>query len=232
MSQLCGKLGHVVQCYRKRFDRDFTGEEKMANMVTSPYGVNTNWCTDTGTTDHITSELDKLTMKGKCGGHEQVHAANGARMHISHIGHTSFHTPLRKIHLNKVLFVPKAHKILVSIHHFTKDNNVYLQYHPHHFFVKDQATKRTLLESKCEGSLYPLPSVSQGPDRRIGQALAAATPSSLHWHDRLGHPSLAVVQRVMKEFGLSCQVVDEKVCDACQQAKSHRLPYLVCLRIF
>jgi hypothetical protein len=86
-------------------------------MVSTPTGI---W---TGATDHINGEL--------------VHAANGASMCISHIGHTSFHTPLWQIHLNKVLFVPKAHKNLVSVHHFTKDNNVYLQYRPYHFFVKD-----------------------------------------------------------------------------------------------
>jgi hypothetical protein len=68
-----------VQCYWKRFDRDFTGD-KMANMVASPYGVDTNWYTDIGATDHITGELDKFTMKEKYGGHEQVHAANGAEV--------------------------------------------------------------------------------------------------------------------------------------------------------
>jgi hypothetical protein len=134
----------------------------MANMVASPYGVDTNWYTDIVTTDHTIGELDKLTMKEKYGGHEQVHAANGAGMRISHIGHTSFHTPLRKIHLNKVLFVPKAHKNLVSVHRFTKDNSVYLQYHPYRFFVKDQVTKKTLLEGRCEGGLYPLPRINQG----------------------------------------------------------------------
>jgi hypothetical protein len=101
----------VQRCW-KHFDRDFTGEEKMANMASMSYGVDTNWYTGAGATDHITGELDKLTMKEKYGGQEQVHATNGAGMCISHIGHTSFHTPLRKIHLNNVLFVPKTHKTL------------------------------------------------------------------------------------------------------------------------
>jgi hypothetical protein len=134
--QLCGMLGHVVQCCWKNFDRDFTDEEKLANMVSTSYGVVTNWYTNIGAMDHITGEIDKLTMKEKYGGQEQVDAANGASMCISHIGHTSFHTPLWKIHLNNVLFVPKIHKNIVSVHHFTKDNNVYLQYHMYHFLSR------------------------------------------------------------------------------------------------
>jgi hypothetical protein len=31
----------VQHCW-KRFDRDFIGDEKLANMVASPYGVDTN----------------------------------------------------------------------------------------------------------------------------------------------------------------------------------------------
>jgi hypothetical protein len=177
----------VQHCW-KCFDWDFTGDEKMANMVASPYGVDTNWYMDTGAIVNITGELDKLLMKEKYGGHEHVHAANDAGMRISHCGHRSFHTPLQKIHLNKVLFVPKAHKNLVSVHRFTKDNNLYLQNHPYRFFVKDQDTKKTLLEGRCEGGLHPLPRINQGHDCRINQALATTTtPSSLRWHDRFDH---------------------------------------------
>ncbi|XP_071681902.1 uncharacterized mitochondrial protein AtMg00810-like [Lolium perenne] len=39
--------------------------------------MDTNWCYDTGATDHITGELNKLTMKEKYQGREQVHTANG-----------------------------------------------------------------------------------------------------------------------------------------------------------
>jgi hypothetical protein len=35
------------------------GEQKNANAATS-YGVDSNWYTESGATDHITGELDKL----------------------------------------------------------------------------------------------------------------------------------------------------------------------------
>jgi hypothetical protein len=66
--QVCGKTGHgALLCY-KRFDASNNGEEKHALAATTGYNVDTEWYTDTGVTNHITSELDKLTMKEKYGG--------------------------------------------------------------------------------------------------------------------------------------------------------------------
>jgi hypothetical protein len=59
--QVCGKTSHgALRCY-KRFDANDKGEDKYANAATTGYNVNTEWYTDTGAMDHITSELDKLT---------------------------------------------------------------------------------------------------------------------------------------------------------------------------
>jgi hypothetical protein len=71
-----------------------------------------------------------------------------------------------------------------------------------------------MLEGKCMGDLYPLPSLGQGQGHQISEALATTTPSSLRWYDRLGHPSLATVQSVVKESSLPCPVVAENICDA------------------
>jgi histone deacetylase 1/2 len=48
------------------------------------------------------------------------------------------------------------------------------------------------------------------------------------WHSRLGHPSVSVVKQVVNKFGLPCsESSNESVCNACQQAKSHQLPFPV-----
>jgi hypothetical protein len=47
------------------------------------------------------------------------------------------------------------------------------------------------------------------------------------WHARLGHPASSIVRFVVSKNSLPC-VSDSSldlVCDACQQAKSHQLPY-------
>jgi hypothetical protein len=70
----------MLQCW-KRFDRNFTSEEKMVNNADGPcYNVDLAWYSDTGTTDHITSELDKLAVREKYTSPEQIHAANGGGM--------------------------------------------------------------------------------------------------------------------------------------------------------
>jgi hypothetical protein len=89
------------------------------------------------------------------------------------------------------------------------------------FFIKDQATKNTILKGRCHKGLYPLPPAP------IKQAFGVDKPSLARWHSRLGHPSFPIVTRVVNSNSLPCLAESNKqsVCDACQQAKSHQLPY-------
>jgi hypothetical protein len=59
------------------------------------------------------------------------------------------------------------------------------------------------------------------------EALSAIQPSFSRWHSRLGHPSFPIVHKVVSENNLPCarEATVGSVCDACQQAKSHQLPY-------
>jgi hypothetical protein len=76
--QICNKEGHAAKDCWWRFedDDDDSYDDKEAHAAS--YGVDTNWYSDTGATDHITSELDKLTMKEKYHGRDKINAANGA----------------------------------------------------------------------------------------------------------------------------------------------------------
>jgi histone deacetylase 1/2 len=71
-------------------------------------------------------------MKEKYKGKDQIHAANGQGMSISHVGHAIVKTPSKPLHLKNVLHVPNATKNLVSIHRFTRDNDVFIEFHPCH----------------------------------------------------------------------------------------------------
>ncbi|XP_073362231.1 uncharacterized protein [Aegilops tauschii subsp. strangulata] len=61
--QICYKFhaGGARACWH-RYDDDHE-EKKAANLVTNNYGIDTNWYADSGATEHITGELDKLTMR-------------------------------------------------------------------------------------------------------------------------------------------------------------------------
>jgi histone deacetylase 1/2 len=219
--QLCGKEGHtVLRCY-KRFDASFTDvpDNKSASFATTNYDVDSNWYMDTGAIDHITGELDKLTIRDKYTGGDQVHTTSRAGMLIDHIGHSVLHTPSRNLILKNILHVPQASKNLASFHRIAKDNNAFLEFHPNHFLIKEQATKRTLLRGKFEGGLYPMKSSSNK------QVRPASKPTTSLWHSHLGHAAHPVIQQVLSRNNLSFSLDQNTgaVCDACQQGKSHQL---------
>jgi hypothetical protein len=155
--QVCRKIGHTADRCWYRFDEDFVPEQKhTAAIATTSYAVDADWYADSGATDHITSELDKLAVRDKYNDTEKAHTASGAGMKISSTGKSFIHTPYRKLELCNVLHVPKATKNLLSIHHFSLDNNVFFEIHPWFFLIKDWDTRSILLRGKCCDGLYPL----------------------------------------------------------------------------
>jgi hypothetical protein len=139
----------------------FTSRTRMVGTATTSYDTDPNWYTESGTTDHITGELKKLTMHDHYTGNDQIQVANGAGMEISHIGKSIVPTPSRNLVLNNVLHVPATRKNLICVHWFTLDNNTFIEFHPYFFLIKDQNMRKVLLRGPCKGGLYPLPSVKQ-----------------------------------------------------------------------
>jgi hypothetical protein len=143
-------------------------------------------------------------------------------MHISHIGHSILRTPHSSLDLNNILHVPSASKNLLSVHKLTLDNDVFIEFHPFFFLIKDRATRRTLLKGRCHGGLYPLVPISTSSSK---QAFITIKPSSSTWHRRLGHPSLFVVKRILRKKLVYSPEINPFVCNSCQLAKSHQLSY-------
>ena len=227
--QICKIHGHpATDCWwryqKDGSDSDGEQDDKAAHMAS--YGVDTNWYPDSRATDHITGELHKLTTQEKYEGRERVHTADGKGMVIKHIGHSTLCTPHASLHLKNILHVPSASKNLLSVHKLTHDNDVFLEFHPFFFLIKDQATRRTLFKGPCHGGLYPLVPFSTGSSSK--HAFLTIKPSSSTWHCRLGHPPSFVVQQVLRKHTLShSPEINPYICDSCQLAKSHQLPYPV-----
>jgi histone deacetylase 1/2 len=220
--QVCLKSGHTAdQCWH-RFEENYVPEVKNASAAMNSYNIDSNWYTDTGATDHITGELEKLAIWDKYNGVDQIHTASGAGMHIRHIGQYIIHTPNCDLHLQNILHVPSTKKNLVSVHRLASDNNVFLEFHPDFFLIKDRDTRSTLLKGPCRKGLYPFPSTSSSK-----QACGVNKVPISRWHSRLGHPAFPIVERVLKSHELPFLSESNKlsVCGACQQAKSHQLPY-------
>jgi hypothetical protein len=161
-------------------------------------------------------------MKEKHGGQEKIQSANGLGMRISYIVNSTLQTLERNLHLNNVRLVQNN---LLSVHRLTTDNSIFIEYHSHYFFVKDRATRKVLLQGRCKGGIYPWPSLEHSSSKC---AFVVIKPSVVRWHDRLGHPSMVVVSRIVKDNMLPCSSLEfskESVCDVCQQGKSHQLPF-------
>jgi hypothetical protein len=54
------------------------------------------------------------------------------------------------------------------------------------------------------------------------------------WYGRLGHPSFKIVCRILRthELPIVSNKSNAHVCDACQQGKSHQLPFLKSVSVF
>jgi hypothetical protein len=188
---LCGRKGHLVTDCWHRFDENYVADDnKYAGATTTSYGVDSNWYTNTGATDHVTGKLEKLTVSDKYKRNDQVHTANGAGMNASHIGYSIVKTPHQNLRLRNVLYVFEANKNLVSVHKLHVDNFVFLEYHPNYFVIKDRDTRKPLLKGCCHKGLYPLPLES------LELAFGVFKPSLARWHNHLGHPSIPIAKEL------------------------------------
>jgi len=222
--QVCSKEGHPAYHCFKLYDSSYQGPPlKTAAAATSSYGVDTNWYLDTRATNHVTGDLEKLSIHDKYHGGEHVHAENRTGMEIANVGHNFLHSP--NLHLHNILHVPQAHKSLCSMNQLTRDNNVFLKFHPKHFSIKEQVSEKILHIGRCEGGLYPL-KLSSKPSKNK-QVFGVVKPSTSLWHRRLGHASSQVVQQVLSRYKLpvSHSSNNARVSGACQLGKSHQLPY-------
>jgi histone deacetylase 1/2 len=179
---------------------------------------------DNGATDHLTHEFSKLNPRDSYTGHDQVCTADGSGMHISHIGQASLPTHTSKtIRLLNFLRAPSVTRNVISVLKLTLDNDIFVEFHPFHFFVKDRVTRDVLLRGWSHHGLYSLDVPA------AHHVLSVVRASSSHWHSRLGHPATPIFHHVLRRHDLPLVSTNKepKVCDACEQGKSHQLPFSV-----
>lgn len=200
----------------------------------SPSSLNTKvWYPDSGASNHVTNYLENLGEVTPYLGTNRLLMGNGVSVPVDHIGFSSFATSDRVFQLKNVLHVPQICKNLIFVAQFANDNQVYFEFHPFHYFVKDIKTGTILLVGRIHDGLYQF-DLSKAP--RFGSspitAHAACLKSSLNdsifnlWHIRLGHPCHRAVTIVL----LKCNIVSihckkDLVCSACQIGKCHKLHF-------
>ncbi|RVW61832.1 Retrovirus-related Pol polyprotein from transposon RE2 [Vitis vinifera] len=182
------------------------------------------WFVDNGANQHITANLEHLTLQQPYTGQENVAVGNGQGLSIAHTGTTIFHTPEAKLNLKRVLHCPQASANLLSINQLCLDNNCLFILTGTHYFVKDIQMGATLLEGKSEGGLYPiqLRSMSINKSHALSAVVGIKAPVSV-WHSRLGHASLPIVSQLLNKHSLPIEGSVNKMhfCEPCQLGKGY-----------
>lgn len=184
-----------------------------------------SWYPDIGSTNHLTNDIQNLNLHAETyNGVDQIQVGDEAGLVIAHIGSSEIKSSQSGFTLHNILHVPQTKKNLIYVSQFTKDNNVFIKFHSSHFFVKDEVTKKVLLQGTPKDGLYPFPSSisTSSPS----QSFLCQRVSLEVWHRRLGHPTYQTVKHLVSKFSLP--VSSNKIPGVCSaKGKSHRLPFPV-----
>jgi hypothetical protein len=91
---------------------------------------------DSGATDHMTNDMERLHTHETYKGNEQIQVANGTHIPIVCIGQSSLSGSSRPLRLSNVLHAPHISKNLLSTGKLTNDNNCFIELHPESFFYQ------------------------------------------------------------------------------------------------
>ena len=136
------------------------------------------WLVDSGTTDHLTTNLNNLSLQSQYKGPEQVTVGSGQSLPINHIGNTTLHTKYHNFMLKNVLHVPRIAVNLLSIHKFCLDNNCSCHFDANELKIQDIPTGRLLYKGLSENGVYPIYSKHCIKPCSLNSALSSQPQSS------------------------------------------------------
>jgi hypothetical protein len=210
--QICRLEGHYADRCKQRYDQ----------LESTAFLAESDWLLDTGASAHMIPNNSTLEQSTAYTGQECVIVGNGASLPITHTGNIS-HSPDLK--LLDVLIVPHLTKNLLSISKLTNDFPLLVTFANNFFTVQNCLTGKVVAIGRCDGGLYVL-------ERGNSAFISVLKNKSLHasydlWHARLGHVNHSILALLNKkgQLHLTSLLPSPKLCDTCQLAKNHRLPY-------
>ena len=213
-------MGHIAKSYPQ-----FHSQNVSINYATASNGRDKNWLLDSAASHNITGDLSNLSIHSEYDGTDEVILGDGLGLVVSHIGSLALHSPHRTLTLRDTLCVPNLCKNLISVHHLTKQNNVFFEFHPFYFLVKDKISGAILLKGACNNDIYTFPE----------SIVASKKVANVHewtsideWHKRLGHPSIKIVHHLVKNFSLSISSTKtlSSLCHSCSISKLINNPFV------
>ena len=121
-----------------------------------------SWYMDTRATYHLTLNFNNLNAHTPFASLDKVVIGNGNCLNISNIGYSTILSVSQSLNLKNILHVPQLTTNLISVNKLCTDNNVTVEFFTNGFVMKDQASKKALLQGNLNHGLYKLSSSVSG----------------------------------------------------------------------
>jgi hypothetical protein len=211
---------------------------KLAAMASTSNGSQggETWLTDTGATDHLTANLNNLTVQNPYKGSDQVVVGNGQSIPINNIGNGQLCTKFYNFRLHNLLHSSKNSLNLLSVHKLCKDNNCSCYFDSNKFLIQDLPSRKVLYKGLSRNGLYPFHTHSHSsvstPSVTVSSSVSAFLSSKNKWqlwHQRLGHPSDCVLVSSLPSLSSCMSVSNKHVQHHCKHyliGKMHKSPFV------
>jgi hypothetical protein len=191
-------------------------EQAFTTNMSDQIDYESDWIVDSGCSNHMTGDKEKLQNLTEYKGNRVVITANNSKLPIAHVGNTivSNHHSDNEVALQKVYHVRGMKKNLLSVSQLTSAGH-YVLFGPQDVRVYHnlEVTEEPLMKGQRRESVY----VMLAETAYIDKTRKNETPDL--WHSRLSHVSyskLAVMMKKSMVEGLpQLEVKTDVVCEGC-----------------
>jgi len=206
----------------------FTEVKEAAFTVTTPEHIDyeKDWIIDSGCSNHMTGDKEKLKNLVEYKGKHVVVTANNSKLAIAHVGDAvvSSQLNLKDVSLQNVYHVPGMKKNLLSVAQLTSSGHFVL-FGPQD--VKVYRDLESLDEPVIKGQRLESVYVMSAQTAYVDKTRKSETVDL--WHQRLSHVSFSKLNMMMRRSALKglpqLEVRIDAICAGCQYGKAHQLPY-------
>lgn len=138
-----------------------------------------SWYLDSGASNHVASDLGKLSLKGTRSFLQHVVVGNGEKLPITCMGTAYLNTKNGSLALKDILCVPLMKKNLISISKLTQDNLVSVEFSDSVCLVKERRSSEICLVGRLENGLYKVQPLTVASGRSKSGNNAAPVLDSL-----------------------------------------------------
>ena len=173
------------------------------------------WVVDSGASNHMSNKLTNLYNFRPCSSSTFVSVADGKDVPVQGKRKTKL---VSKTIESEVLYVPSFPVQLLSVQQLTSTLNCDVLFTSDKVLFQDRITKKTIGEGfQLHGLFY-----FSSDDRLCKGFQASFSSTNKHslWHQRLGHPSESVFNKIHPSLPKGTDG-----CDICHYSKSTRLPF-------